>query len=88
MENTIDLRTCEKGDILISSLGATLKYIRPTKDHEYLDHYVQYIRYADGTKPKKCFGTRTHDGFVFKKKRIPETDHDIVKIIKKKIIIN
>jgi hypothetical protein len=44
MENTIDLRTCEEGDILISSHGATLKYIRPTKDNEYLDHYVQYIK--------------------------------------------
>jgi len=80
---TIDLRTCEPGDTLISSQGAILKYVRPTKESEYLDHYVQYIELPDGSKPKASFGTRTHDGFVFKNKRIPETDHDIVKIIKK-----
>lgn len=79
----VDLRTCEEGDILISALGAKLKYIRPTTENEYLDHYVQYVEMPDGSKPKKCFGTRTHDGYVFLKKRIPETDHDIVKIIKK-----
>ena len=28
------------------------------------------------------YGTRTHDGFVFAKYRMPETDHDIIEIIK------
>lgn len=79
--NSIDLRTCKRGDILISSQGAKLVYLRPTQDNEYLDHYVQYAEMPDGTKPKDSFGTRTHDGYVFKNKRIPETDHDIVEII-------
>jgi hypothetical protein len=83
MKEKIDLRTCKEGDILISSLGAKLKYIRPTTEREYLDHYVQYLELPDGTKPKNSFGTRTHDGFVFLKNRIPETDHDIVEIIRK-----
>ena len=26
------------------------------------------------------YGSRTNDGFVFAKNRIPETDHDIVEI--------
>ena len=76
----VDLRTCKNGDILISALGAKLKYIRPTNESEYLDHYVQYLE-IDGKKIENSFGTRTHDGFVFGKNRIPETDHDIVQII-------
>jgi len=72
----VDLRKCEKGDILISALGAELKYVRPTKDSEYLDHVVEYIDDNMGE------GTRTHDGYVFQKNRIPATDHDIVRIIK------
>jgi len=78
---TIDLRTCKPGDALISSHGAKLIYVRPTTEFEYLDHYVQYVEMPDGSKPAESYGTRTHDGFVFKNKRIPETDHDIVKII-------
>ena len=71
----IDLRTCKRGDTLISSHGMELKYIRPTYDSEYLDHLVSY--------PDRGNGTRTHDGFVFKFNRKPETDHDIVEIIRK-----
>ena len=72
----VDLRNCKKGDILLSSHGTKLMYLRPTTDTEYLDHVVGYMDEALGE------GTRTHDGFVFAKNRIPETDHDIVKIIK------
>lgn len=71
----IDLRECEEGDILISSHGRVLKYVRPTNEYEYLDHVVEYTD-SRGT------GTRTHDGFVFKHSRKPETDHDIVLVIK------
>jgi hypothetical protein len=74
----IDLRTCKEGDILISSQGTRLKYLRPTNEREYLDHVVEY------EDPLLGNGTRTHDGFVFKHNRIPETDHDIIKIIKQK----
>ena len=74
----IDLRTCEKGDILISSLGGKLRYIGPMEESDYMDHEVEYL------DPLLGNGTRTHEGFVFRKNRIPETDHDIVKIIKNK----
>ena len=75
----VDLRTCNKGDILISALGAQLEYVRPTRDDEYLDHVVKYLEKDVGE------GTRTHDGFVFAKNRMPNFDHDIVKIIQKKL---
>lgn len=80
----VDLRKCKKGDILISSQGSKLEYIQPTPMGyiRYLDHVVRYIEDKDG-KPynEKCYGTRTNDGFVFLKNRVPETDHDIVEII-------
>ena len=82
----IDLRNCKEGDILISSHGAKLEYIAPTpwKHLTYLDHVVKYLKDKDGkSMGKDNYGTRTHDGFVFSKNRIPETDHDIVEIIPK-----
>jgi hypothetical protein len=81
----VDLRECKKGDILISSHGAKLEYIAPTpwSHFEYLDHVVRYIEDKYGESfGEENYGTRTHDGYVFTKKRIPETDHDIVQIIK------
>lgn len=79
----IDLITCEKGDILISSHGAILEYIGPTQPNEYMDHKVRYIQDKDGKSfGDECYGTRTHDGLVFRYNRFPETDHDIVEIIK------
>ena len=82
--NKIDLHTCEEGDILISSHGHKLIYVRKTKEFEYLDYIVKYYEKDDGTKYSlNCMGSRTNDGYVFKKNRMPEIDHDIVKIIKK-----
>ena len=78
----IDLRTCKRGDILISSQGARLKYLRPTRKGEYLDHVVEHTDKVKGKTLGK--GTRTHDGYVFKFNRKPEIDHDIVQIIKAK----
>ena len=83
----IDLSTCEKGDILISSRGAKLEYISPTPwgSYTYLDHVVRYIHDEYGQPyGEDNYGTRTNDGFVFAKNRIPEFDHDIVKIIRNK----
>jgi hypothetical protein len=78
----VDLRNCVKGDILISALGAKLEYVSPTQNGEYLEHKVRYLVDPNGKAyPKGCMGTRTHDGYVFRNKRIPETDHDIVEII-------
>jgi len=82
--NKIDLRNCETGDLLFSSLGARLVYIRPTNDDEYLDHLVKYINIPNVKCGYNCFGTRTHDGFTFAKNRKPETDHDIIEVIKVK----
>ncbi len=72
----IDLRECEPGDILISSLGSKLKYVGPLPEAHFYDHEVEYLDSSMGN------GSRTHDGHVFRHNRIPETDHDIVKIIK------
>jgi len=72
----VDLRNCKKGDILLSSQGTKLMYLRPTTENEYLDHVVSYLDEGLGQ------GTRTHDGFVFAKNRIPKTDHDIIEILK------
>lgn len=82
----IDLNKCKKGDILISKHGAILEYISPTdqdKPENYFDHKVKYLivdgKYSDY---KHGEGTRTNDGFVFKKNRL-ESDHDIISIIPK-----
>ena len=80
----IDLSKCKKGDILISTHGAVLKYLAPTPYNGicYLDHVVRYIRTPDnGILKTKCLGTRTNDGFVYAKNRMPESDHDIAKVI-------
>ena len=85
---SVDLRTCKKGDILISSQGTILEYICPTPfgNYTYLDHVVRYIKNKDGiSMGNDNYGTRTHDGFVFAKNRIPETDEDIVEILKKEL---
>ena len=79
----IDLNTCKKGDILISSQGIKLEYISrtPWKHYTYLDHVVKY----PNTKEfgNKNYGTRTNDGFTFAKNRKPEYDNDIAEIIRK-----
>ena len=74
----VDLRECEKGDILISALGSELIYVGPLPESNYYDHEVKY------TDPLKGNGTRTHDGYVMRHNRLPDIDHDIVQIIKKK----
>ena len=76
----VDLRECEKGDILISALGAKLKYVKPLPDDDYMDHEVEY------SDPIKGNGQRTHDGYVYRNKREPEIDHDIVQIIKRRVV--
>lgn len=80
----VDLRNCKKGDLLLSSHGAILEYIAPTPYGEwfYLDHVVRYVKDRNGNPfPKDCFGTRTHDGFVFAEARDPEKDNDIIEIL-------
>jgi hypothetical protein len=69
----VDLRTCEPGDLLVSRHGEYLTYVEPLRDENYMDHMVMYSNGA--------YGSRTHDGYVYRKKR-KESDHDIVAILK------
>jgi hypothetical protein len=70
----VDLNNCVCGDILISSHGMKLMYIKKFNEDDYYEHLVMY---PDGT-----FGTRCNDGFAYRNpSRRLETDHDIVKII-------
>jgi len=78
----IDLRTCKKGDILISKHDLIVEYIEPLPANDYYDHKVYYPPTVEW--PNGSYGTRTHDGRVFRNVRQPE-DHDIVKIIHKKL---
>lgn len=82
MKNKIDLSTCKRGDVLISSHGLQLEYIckTPWMGYKYLDHVVKYPPNEFGDEN---YGTRTNDGFVFAKNRKPEIDHDIIEIIRK-----
>lgn len=68
----VDLRTCKPGDKLRSTHGMILTYVGPLPENDYMDHEV---RYPNGSR-----GTRTHDGFVFRNKRLP-VDHDIAEIL-------
>ena len=68
----VDLNTCKAGDKLISSHGMELTYVKRLENSFY-DHAVSY--------PDGSGGTRTNDGYVFRLKRMPESDHDIVEII-------
>jgi len=89
----VDLRKCEKGDVLVSALGAIYHYEREIDKENpedwsmsYYDHLTHEIT-ADGKVNVKSHCTRTHDGYVFKMNRIPETDHDIVLIVKRNSIL-
>ena len=68
----IDLRTCKKGQKLLSKHGLILIYIGPLPEFEYYDHLV---RYPDGT-----YGSRCHDGYVYRNDR-RDCDHDIIEIL-------
>jgi hypothetical protein len=68
----VDLRKCDPGDILITRSGKTVTYIGPLPEDDYMDHE---IRYGNGS-----YGSRTHDGYVYRKKRL-DTDEDIIAIL-------
>ena len=75
----VDLRDCKPGDKLLSKHGLLLTYVKALPEEDYMDHVVKYPNispYFGST------GTRTHDGFVMRNKRLEE-DHNIVEIIKK-----
>ena len=88
----VDLSQCKYGDILLCKTGAILKYIRPTdknKTESYYDHIIEYLFIPNENKVVNSNyndGTRTNDGFVFRKNRM-ETDHDVVVIIDKEELL-
>jgi hypothetical protein len=75
IHDVIDLRTCKYGDILITKFGTELRYLKPTEEGSYYDHEVEYLKNGLGN------GTRTHEGFVFRKNRRSD-DEDVVEIIR------
>lgn len=70
----VDLRNCIKGDKLISKHGKSFTYVGKLEAGNYYDHEI-----SDDETGGRC--TRTHNGQVFRNKRLPE-DHDIVEIKK------
>jgi hypothetical protein len=70
----VDLRDCKPGDILITRSGKTVEYVGPTEKGNYYDHIVKY---NDG----HSYGSRTHDGYVFRKNR-RDDDEDIIHVLK------
>lgn len=79
----IDLRNCERGDVLVCRDGTILEYfdVTPYKHLRILDHVVRFVTRKDGIAfPPENFGVRTHDGCVLEDVSHPG---DIIKIIKK-----
>ena len=66
----VDLRDCKPGDILVTRSGKTVEYVGPSDG--YYDHEIKY--------KKNSYGTRTHDGYVFRKNR-RDDDEDIIKVL-------
>ena len=74
---SIDLRNCKPGDKLLSKHGLVLEYVKALPENHYMDHEV---RYPNEAPYFGSTGTRTHDGFVFRKSRL-DTDQDITEIL-------
>ena len=66
----VDLRDCKPGDILVTRSGKTAEYVGPSEGH--YDHEIKF--------EKNSYGTRTHDGYVFRKNR-RDDDDDIIKVL-------
>lgn len=71
MNNNIDLNKCKPGQKLKSKHGMILTYVGKQNDFAF-PHIVKY--------PNGAEGSRTDDGQVFVKNKLPE-DHDIVEIL-------
>jgi len=76
MEETIDLRLCGVGDILLGKHGSIFLYEGEVGFDVY-NHRVVYIEPNPGYS-----GSRTNDGYAFNVARNPG-DYDIIKIIHK-----
>lgn len=83
----VNLRNCKKGDILISKHGAILEYVEQLPEDNYFDVRVKYLFINGETNNGKLGeGTRTFEGETFRKKKL-ETDHDIVAVIDRKVLL-
>ena len=71
----IDLRKCEKGDILVLKDGSLAEYVEH-REGEYFPHIIKYL----GKNVRK--GSRNDDGSMFKNNR-REEDLDVVLVFKK-----
>lgn len=80
--DNIDLRKCVKGDVLIGRHGAVMRYLRPLPEKDYYDHAVEYVLVPGSEYTSFGNGSRTHDGHVFRNNRKPETDQDVIAIIR------
>ena len=71
----IDLRKCEKGNILVLKDGSLAEYIEH-REGEYFPHIIKYLNKNMGK------GSRDDDGSMFKNNR-REEDLDVVLVFKK-----
>lgn len=72
---SVDLRTCVKGQKLLTKHGTILTYVGPSKSPDY----PHEIEYPDGSK-----GTRLDDGHVYRNS-LP-TDEDVVEILPTNVV--
>ena len=75
MNPYINLRKCEKGDILVLKDGSLAEYIEHRED-EYFPHIIKHLNKNMGK------GSRDDDGSMFKNNR-REEDLDVVLVFKK-----
>jgi hypothetical protein len=76
MKETIDLRLCGVGDILLGKHGSIFLY-GGEDGFDVYNHRVVFIEPNPGHS-----GSRTNDGYVFNINRDP-ADYDIIKIVHK-----
>lgn len=72
MNPYVNLKNCQKGDLLVLKDGQLAKYVE-YKPEEYFPHEIEYYN------KYKSKGTRCDDGTVFKNNKL-DTDFDVVLI--------
>ena len=73
----INLRKCEKGDILVLKDGSLAEYIEH-REGEYFPHIIKHLSRNAGK------GSRDDDGSMFKNNKLDE-DLDVVLVFKKEV---
>ena len=75
MNPYINLRKCEKGDILVLKDGSLAEYVE-YREYEYFPHIIKYLDKNLGK------GSRNGDGLLFKNNK-RDDDLDVVLVFKK-----